>query len=263
MIFLNSCSQNNCALGIRTTVALFKNIIITKYNRTFLGVLWSFLNPLLSLAVLGIVFSRVFRFAVDDYILYLLSGIVPWNMVAQMVTGSTSVFLANSGLMKKIALPKYTYLLAFCCVAFFEALLSLVAMIVIVVLLGYAVSFHVFLAIPAFLLLFIFCYGLCLALSTLTCYFIDLTNITNVIMQIAFFLVPVIYPMSMIEGGRLEYILKVNPFYWYIDLFRSSIYHHSMYNIEALLITLLCSALSLLIGLKIYYKLEKQLIYKL
>ena len=88
---------------LRTNV---KKEIRGKYKGSFLGVLWSFVNPLLMTLVYAIVFPFLLRSTTPHYVTYLVIGILPWNWFTTIVAQGTTTFLSNAGIIKKVYFPR-------------------------------------------------------------------------------------------------------------------------------------------------------------
>ena len=83
-----------------------------KYRKSVLGVLWTLLNPLLMMAILSVVFSNLFRFEIENYSLYLLSGQILFNFYNESTSGAMTAILGNASLIKKVYIPKYLFVVS-------------------------------------------------------------------------------------------------------------------------------------------------------
>ena len=95
---------------------VIQNMVIqelrVRYHRSFLGFLWTLLNPILMMTILAMVFSQLFRSAIQDYAIYLFAGMVPWTFLASSLNDFAFCIISNEGLIRKIYLPKTVFPIA-------------------------------------------------------------------------------------------------------------------------------------------------------
>ncbi|NUM43966.1 MAG: ABC transporter permease [Anaerolineales bacterium] len=200
---------------------LVSNSIKTRYKRSALGVLWTLLNPLLNTLVLTIAFSRVFRFDVANYPVYILSGLVFWNFFAQTTAYAMQQLVWGSNLIKRIYVPRTIF--AVSVVGNGLVNLSLALMPLLVIMLAYRLPLTLALLFLPVAILFMgmFVLGVSLLFSAVAVFFTDLIEIYNVGLSALYFLTPIIYPVSVLEN--YPWLLKINPIYILLDLFRQPI----------------------------------------
>ena len=195
-----------------------------KYKRTFLGYLWSLLNPVLQLAVLTAVFSHVVRLGMKDYTLYLFSGLLVWTFFQTTTTAASTALLENENFIKKVYLPKMLFPLSKLCLKAIDFVFSLVALSVIGAVLGFHFHATVIYLPAAILIFFTFTLGMAISLSILTVFFRDIQYLLNVFLQLLYFLTPIIYPISALPDEYRRY-LNLNPLVPEILLFQKLIYY--------------------------------------
>ena len=192
----------------------------TKYKRSVLGVLWSFLNPLLTMSVQYVVFSTIFKSGIPNFPVYLLVGIVCYGFFTDAVGQALMSIVGNAHLITKVYVPKYIYPVTRVLSSGINLLFSLVPLFIVMLL--SATPFKaaaLMLPIPLFCLI-LFCIGMGLLLSTCMTFFRDTQFLWQVVSMLWMYATPIFYPESILPG-RLVNIVKVNPLYHVIRLMRS------------------------------------------
>ncbi len=192
----------------------------TKYKRSVLGVFWSFLNPLLTMAVQYVVFSNLFRFDVPYYPAYLIIGIVFFNFFSEATNMALSSIIGNAGLITKVYVPKYIYPLTRVLSSLVNLVISLIPLLLVTVVSG-IVPTKAYLLVPFSLLcLTVFSLGIGLLLSALMVFFRDVQFLWGVLSMIWMYLTPIFYPASILPKN-IAWVLDVNPLYYFITFART------------------------------------------
>jgi lipopolysaccharide transport system permease protein len=202
---------------------LIKNLVIsdlkTKYSSSVLGFAWSMLNPLLMMLVLYFVFSNVFKMTQEHFALYLLIGITAWRFFAMGTAVAMSSIVGKASLVTKIFIPREILTLSVVLSALVSSLLEFLVLIPLLVIFGVIPSLTIILFPLLHILFFPIVYGISLALASLYVYYRDMNQIWDVLIQIGFFLSPIVYPLTLIpENYRFYYML--NPITRLIEIYR-------------------------------------------
>ena len=224
-----------------------------KYRRSVLGVLWTLLNPLLMMVVLSVVYSNLFKFDIENFPLYLLSGQVMFNFYSDATTSSMNAILGSASLIKKIYVPKYLFVLSRVCSSVINFLAAFLAMILVMLALRVELHYTVFLSFVPVVLLVIFSLGIGLILSAITVKFRDVMHLYSVFVTVIMYLTPVIYPMSILPDW-LKIIVKANPLTNYLTMFRDVMLNNMIFSVGDLLIGIVEAIVALVLGLYIFYK---------
>nr|WP_180214048.1 ABC transporter permease [[Clostridium] scindens] len=230
-----------------------------KYRRSVLGVLWTLLNPLFMMIVLSVVFSNLFKFDIENFPLYLLSGQVIFNFFNDTTTSSMGAIISNGSLIKKIYVPKYLFVLSRVFSSFINLMASFTALMLVMVAMRVEMNWTVvFVPIP---LLFLvgFSLGIGLILAAITVKFRDIMHLYSVFTTALMYLTPVIYPMSILPDW-LSPIVKANPVTNILLMFRDVMLNGNFPNILGILIAFIETALALGVGLYVFYKNQDQFI---
>lgn len=192
----------------------------TKYKRSVLGVLWSFLNPLLTMIVQYIVFSNLFRFDVPHYPAYLIIGVVFFNFFSESTNLALASIIGNAGLITKVYVPKYIYPLTRVMSSLVNLLISLIPLLLVTLFSG-IIPTKAYLLVPFSLLcLTVFCLGIGLLLAAAMVFFRDVQFLWGVLSMIWMYLTPIFYPASILPDS-VAWVLKVNPLYYFITFART------------------------------------------
>ncbi len=245
---------------------LLRNLVIkdikVRYKRSVLGFLWVMLNPLLMMLVLNIVFSELFRVATRNYTAYLISGIILWGFFSQSTSTSLVSFMGNSNLIKKIYLPKVIFPLSIVLSALIHFSFSLIPLFIILFITGTQLSPLLYLLPIILVLVFVFSFGISLILSTLTVFFHDTRYIYDVLLMAWMYMTPVFYPESIIPEN-FRFMLKMNPLYHYLTLFRSSLYADTQFDPQKLLYGFFFAALAFVAGWSFYNRYKDRVVFYL
>ena len=222
-----------------------------KYRRSVLGVLWTLLNPLFMMIILSVVFSNLFKFDVENYSLYILSGQVVFNFFSGATTDAMSAIFGNASLIKKVYVPKYLFVVS----RVFSSFINLLA--------SRAELHWTVLLVPIpMLLLVVFSLGVGLVLSAITVKFRDIMHLYTVFTTALLYLTPVIYPMSILPSWLYK-IVMLNPLTPMLMMFRNVMINNTLIDIPTLLITLVETIAMFLIGLYVFYKNQDDFILNL
>lgn len=245
---------------------LFRNLVSrdlkVRYRRSVLGFLWVILNPLFMMIILYMVFSGLFHIETENYVAYLLSGIIFWNFYAQSTSTSMLSFVSNSDLIRKIYLPKAIFPLSVVTSALINFAFSLAPLFVVFILTGTYPGAYVAL-LPIFLLqATLFSFGMALLLATLMVFFRDMQYIYEVLLLGWMYATPIFYPEAIIPA-HFKFLLYLNPLYYFLSLFRTLVYRDEVSLWPNMVITTVFTLLSLSLGWLVYNRFKDRVIFHL
>lgn len=227
--------------------------IKVRYRKSFLGMLWTVLNPLLMMIVMTIVFSTLFKSTIDNFPVYFLAGNLIFTLNSEITNNCTYAIIGNASLLKKVYIPKYLFPLSKAGSALVNLMFSLIAMFLVMIILR--VPF-----LPTLLLLpipiayaFIFSLGLGLLLSAVTVYFRDIAYFYSVLLLAWNYFTPVFYPIEILPDFARK-LMQLNPLYHYIDYMRNLILRGVVPGITENFVCLLMSVMMLVIGVCVFYR---------
>lgn len=231
----------------------------TKYRRSVLGVFWSFLNPLLTMLVQYIVFSTLFRSAIPNYPVYLLSGIVLFNFFNETTSVGMSSITSNAHLITKVYVPKYIYPLTRMLSVSINMVLSLIPLFIVTICTGVLPALSWLLLVFNLLCLMGFALGITYILSTMMVYFRDTQFLWTVISMVWMYCTPIFYPESIIPA-KLIVPYHMNPLYQLIKFARCVLIDRVSPGPKSYLICLAVGVIPLLIGVWIFNRKEKDFV---
>lgn len=251
-----------------------KNIKL-KYRDSWLGIFWSFLQPLLTMAVLSVVFGNIFgaeREYIVCYPVYLFSGRLLFEFFTSSSKMALNSFRSNAAIIKKVYVPKYMYPLSGILPNFVTFSISILCYICVwiffkltgmsdggeLTLTPYVLLFFIPMAI-----LLMFVVGVGLILSILQVYFRDIQYIWDVFCTLLFYMVPAIYHINSIKSDWTRAIIQINPLYSMIELFRQCVLYGEPMQWQMLLYALAWALGVLLIGIFIFNKKSDDLVFHL
>lgn len=231
----------------------------TKYKRSILGYLWSFLNPLLTMAVQYIVFSTLFRSDIKNFPVYLLTGIILFNFFSEAVGQGLISIVANAALITKVYVPKYIYPSTKVISCAINLLISIIPLLIVTILTGTRITLAIFLLPFVLLCLLVFCIGMSLALSSAMVFFRDTQYLWGIACLIWTYATPLFYPESIIPD-RFQFILKVNPMYYFVRFARTILIDGISPDPTLYAYCILSAALALVIGSFIFKKAQDKFV---
>lgn len=191
-----------------------------KYKASVLGVVWSFLNPLLTMLVYLFVFSTIFRSNIVHFPVYLMSGIVLFNFFSESTSLGLSAITGNSALITKVYMPKVIYPLSKVLSSGINLCISFIPLFIVMLITG--VPFHKSMLLLPLVVLFLmmFCLGMSLILSSMNVFFRDTQFLWGVLVTMWNFLTPIFYPESIIPAQFVK-LYHLNPLYQIVFFMRS------------------------------------------
>ena len=193
-----------------------------KYKASMLGMLWSFLNPLLTLMVYYFVFSTLFRSDVEYFPVYLMSGIILYNYFADATSLGLISIVGNSSLITKVYMPKYIYPLSKVLSSAINLCISFIPLLIVMLITGVPFSKSLLLLPWVVTFLILFSLGVSLLLAAMNVFFRDTQFLWSVLITMWNFLTPIFYPESIIPAKYLT-LYHLNPLYQIVYFMRSII----------------------------------------
>ena len=231
----------------------------TKYRQSILGVLWSFLNPLLTMGVQYLVFSTLFKSNIEYFVVYLLSGIIMFNYFSEACGMGMESITANGYLINKVYVPKFIYPFSRILSSLINLLISLVPLFGAMLISGLPITPALLLMpIPIFCMV-LFVYGMSLLLSTSNVFFRDTRFLWSVVSMLWNFLTPIFYPETIIPASLIQ-LYHINPMYQFIYFVRCLIIDSVTPQPITYLYCALCAFIPLVLGLWVFKKNENRFI---
>lgn len=191
-----------------------------KYRRSFLGYLWSILNPLMIMVIMVIVFSNMFRSDIENFPVYLIIGQTLFNFMTESTFQAISSITGNAALLKKTYVPKYVFTVSKVTSSFVNTLFAMGALVIVFIVCRVQLNVY-YLLIPFILLQeYVFCLGLGMLLAQGSVFFRDIQYIYNALNTAWMYLTPLFYPITLLPDSLRQAVQNFNPMYFYIAQFR-------------------------------------------
>lgn len=241
---------------------LVRQQLILRYRRTVLGYFWTLLNPLLMMSATAIVFSSLFKMDLKTYAIFLFAGMIPFSYFSASVIQSGQALIGSEGLIKKVYIPKLVFPIGICVALLIDSVLTTTALLIIILVIGGNLTLALFFMPVAYLLLFLFSFGIALVMAISTVYIRDLQHVVGVFMQALMFLTPIFFKPDVLHG-KVAWVIVLNPLTQFVDLFRMPIYLGVFPEAVTVLRAGLLSVLSLAVGLWFFRRHEHRVVFRL
>jgi ABC-type polysaccharide/polyol phosphate export permease len=232
-----------------------------RYQRSILGFVWTLLNPLLMMVILSWVFSGLNR-EIDNYSLFLFAGMVPWSFFSICLNDCTVCIIQNESLIRKIYLPKLAFPIARMLIGLTTFVLSLGALFLLLWPLGARFHASMLLLPVAIVLLAMFSLGLGLIVATANTFFRDCGHLVTVVLQAWYFATPILFPITKFPEST-QWRLRLNPAYYFIEVFHEVLYKGQWPRIGLLAAAALIAVASLGVGYVIFKSHEDKMVFRL
>lgn len=227
-----------------------------KYRGSILGIIWSLLNPLLTLAVYSFAFHTVLRVQMESYPYFLLVSLLPWQFFSSSLLASTGSIVYNAHLIRKVYFPRETLPVSTVLFALAQLLLSFAVFLpVLMAFSARPLGWALLLSIPVLLLHVVFTAGLALLLSALTTAFRDVAHLTEVAVLLLFWVTPIVYPVT-IAPAALQQLFKVNPLAAFAIAYQDVLFWRRVPEAIVLASIVVSAAVALLGGLVVFRRMS-------
>jgi len=233
-----------------------KKEIRGKYKKSFLGILWSFLNPLLMLMVYAIIFPIILKSPEKNYVMFLMTALIPWTFFTTVVTQGLSTIVANGNILKKVYFPREILPISTVTSGLVNFLISCVIIFIFLIFTGIGFSRYILLLPFIILIEYLFLLGVVFILSSITVYLRDLEHIIGVVIQALFYGTPIVYSLNTIPKNFL-WVFKLNPMAYIVQGYRDVLYYQTLPDLGGLFLIFGLSIILIIIGYYVFNKLQK------
>ena len=207
-------------------ILMVRRDFVTRYKRSVLGVFWSLLNPMLTMLVLTMVFSMIFRFDIPDvpFPVYLLSGQIIFGLFSESTNQAMNSIVGSAGIIKKVYVPKYIFPISRILSSMVNFSFAFIAFLIVVIVTGSPLNWTILLVPVPIFYVSIFSLGIGMLLSSMAVFFRDLTYLYGITVTLLMFLTPIFYPVSILPD-RVFHLVHLNPMFHYVGYFRDLALH--------------------------------------
>ena len=235
---------------------LVKQDLRTRYKGSVLGFFWTFLNPLLLLAVYTMVFSMIMRVNIDNFAMFLFVALLPWIFFSTSVLNGTGSIVANKDLIKKVYFPREVIPLSVVNASLMNLVFSYFILFPSLLVFGVNITSAIIYLPLAMIPLYLLALGIALITSALNVYFRDLEHILGILMMAWFFSTPILYPVEMLPQIYLKYFM-LNPVAPIVLAFRDILFYGNIPNLVVLLYSTITAILIVIFGYSLFQMLQK------
>ena len=233
---------------------LVEKDIKLRYRRSFLGYVWSVLNPLMIMMVMYLVFSHMFRSNIENFTAYLIIGQTTFNFMNEATSQAIFSIIGNGPLLKKVYVPKYTFTLAKVTTCLVNMFFSMAAMFIVFIFTRVQFSWYMLLIPVVLVELYIFTLGVSMFLSQVAVFFRDIQYIYSVLTMAWMYLTPLFYPMEQLPEAMQKGIAIFNPMYHYVTQFRTLVLERTLPDAGTIIYGFLLAFLFLFLGIKSFLR---------
>lgn len=238
---------------------LVKKGIVLKYRRSYLGIIWTLLEPLLNMIVLTFVFGTLFGNSDKTFPIYILSGRLLYTCFSQSTKAALRSIRANAGMINKVYVPKYLYPVSSVLYSYVIFGLSLIVLAIVALVLGIWPTLQLLWIWIPLLLLIMLSLGAGMILATMGVYFRDMEYLWDVGLTLVMYVCAIFYyPDRFVKAG-LGWVLNINPLYCVIATFRNCLFGNPL-NMKQVLYAAGFSLISIVVGFALFRKKEDEFI---
>ena len=227
-----------------------------KYKKSFLGVLWSFLNPLCQVLIYSLVFPFIMGNRIENYVVYLIIGLMPWTFFNGTVIQSAACIVANAGIVKKVYFPREILPISVSTSNLINFLITQVIVVAALLISGIGIGKSIIIFPIIVLMQYILQLGLAFIFSAITVYIRDVEYLIGIFMQLMFYLCPIVYDPSFIPSNFIG-VFKLNPMFHIISFYRTIFYEKTFPSFAEMGKVLVMCIVFLFIGYFIFKKMKK------
>ncbi len=234
-----------------------------RFRRSFIGPLWIFLNLAIFVGGAGVVYGLIFGLPMKEFLPFLTAGFVIWGFIFASLSESGLAFVNAEGYIKQFSYPKQIYLMRTLVVFSTNMLIGLCVLVLLqLVLNGFFIAGWLR-AIPGLLLLLLAGLGHIVICAYLGTRFRDLPHASGGILQVVFFVTPILFPVKVLRDRQLDFIYQYNPLYYLIDIVRHPLLEGSWAQPENYLIVGAYVVAVWTVGALVAHKLDPRVVYLL
>lgn len=239
-----------------------------RYSRSKLGVIWSVLNPLLTMAVLSAVFTQLFARSIENFPVYYLCGYIIWILFVGATNSAMTALVDNRMMLIKVKFPMQIFILARIYTAFINFLYSLIAFGAILVVFAGTEKYRIVPGISWFFMpvivffVILFSLGLSYILATAYVFFGDVQHLYGVLTTLWMYLSAIFYPVDRL-GPFMHKVISFNPIFNYIDGMRCLVFNNTLPPTMEIVRMAVCGVISFLIGRQIFLSQKNKIMQKL
>jgi ABC-type polysaccharide/polyol phosphate export permease len=243
-------------------VHMVKRNVTSRYKRSILGITWTLLDPLLSMVVMAIVYSALFRASIDDFPVFLLAGILVYDYFSQSTAQAMTEMMYSGSLISRVYMPKSVFGVSATGTGMVNFLIALLPLFVFSVLFARPITPALFFLPVALLIITMFTLGVGLMMSSFAVFFADMLNIYTFGLRLGLFLSGIFYYVDQLPV-ELQTVVRLMPTYHMIRLVRDPVYEGILPRWEIIVYAIIWAVMMLLVGFWIFTRYSDEFAYKI
>jgi ABC-type polysaccharide/polyol phosphate export permease len=251
-------------LGIWQHGFLLESLVLreirVRYRRSVLGVVWTLLNPLMMMIIFTVVFSTLFAGSLQHFPVYFLTAFLSWQFFARATSEAMTALVRSAALFKRIAVPKYIFIVAVVCTDLINFLLALIPLAGLIILIGQPIRPTVLFLPISIVVLTAFTIGVSFFIATITVFFDDMTQFYAVVLQAGMYISAIFYPIDIVPQ-KFRILIALNPMYYCIQMVRLPIYNGQIPDALTLIAAVLSAVVALAVGGYVFARYSDRFIY--
>lgn len=233
-----------------------KKEVRSKYKNSFLGVLWSFLNPLLQIIVYAIIFSLILKNKQDNYAIFLCAGLIPWTYFSISINKSAFTIIENGNIIKKVYFPREIIPISVVTAETINFLISTLIILGFVIFGGIGISKYILYYPLVLIAQYLVILAISFIISSICVYFRDLQHFIGIILQLLFYATPIVYSQDSIPP-EYQWIFKYNPMTYIVNAYRNIFYYKTAIDLKSIILLIIIAIGGCVCGYWIFSKLQK------
>lgn len=233
-----------------------KKEIRGRYKGSWLGIIWTFLNPLLQLLVYSFVFPYILRIKVENYTVFMIVALVPWTFFTAAIQNGSGCVIGEAGIIKKVYFPREIIPISVVFSSLVNFLITCIIMFLFIIFSGIGFTKYLLLFPLIVLIQTIFTLAFTFVLSAVTVYIQDIGHFVSIVLMLGFYATPIVYTSDSLPN-KFQNILNLNPMTHVINAYRDILFYQNTPDYRSMLILAIISIFILIVSYKIFKKLER------
>jgi ABC-type polysaccharide/polyol phosphate export permease len=231
-----------------------------RYKRSTLGFLWALLNPLMTMIIMTVVFSKIMRVQIPNYSVFLLSTLLPWTFFSQSLGYAVDSLVGNGDLLKKVHVAKSVFPMAAVLSNVINFFFSLIPLVILLPFLHFPFYLAwLYLPIP-FIGLVLLALGFGFFFAMANVFFRDMAHILQIVLSAWFYITPIIYTLDLMPA-RYRIIFRLNPVLYALNGFRLAIYYGQLPSPQSVALTLGCGFVAVFLGYWMFRRYQDSFVF--
>lgn len=240
---------------------LIRRNLNTRYRRSLLGIFWSVLEPLATTIIMVGVFTYILKSSIQHFPVYLLSGLAIWNFFNASTMMAITELRTGNQLSKNVFIPKSVFVISGIASNFVNLLITIVILGILLLVYGITLPWYsIFIVILALILTTLFSTGVGFLVASINVFYTDAMRLYQIILRLVLYLSAVFYKPDNFTG-LISWVVKLNPIFQLINIFRCGMYYGILPDLQSLLYTLVWVVGALALGFFVYSRLSDRFIY--